>query len=139
MASASFSTLLNNKIFIPSPLKTHYTVEKYFLADSLKGYISEIYVDEEWYLARYPDVAAAVAKDKTLGARGHYIKYGYFENRMPYEIKIDDAWYRANYTDVEQAIVEKRYPSAQDHFDRVGYLEGRLPYAGFELRTADGA
>lgn len=72
-----------------------------------------------------------------MDARTHYLKFGYFENRMPYEIKIHEDWYRANYKDVEQAVAEKKFPSAQDHFDRIGYLEGRLPFAGFSLRAAE--
>ncbi len=139
MSSASFATLLNNKICIPSALKTHYSVEKFFLAECLKEYIAKIYVDEVWYLSKYPDVAVAVATDSSINARTHFIKWGYFENRMPYAIKIDEEWYRTNYRDVEQAVAERRYPSAQDHFEHVGYLEGRLPFPGFSLRTADSA
>ena len=139
MAPASFATLLNNKICIPSTLKTHYSVEKFFLSECLKEYISKVYFDEEWYLSAYPDVAVALSKNPTMDARTHYIKFGYFENRRPYEIKVDDAWYRANYKDVEQAVAEKSFASAQDHFDQVGYLEGRLPFAGFALRTAQSA
>jgi hypothetical protein len=120
-------------------MKTHYSVEKFFLAECLKDYIEKIYVNEQWYLSTYPDVAAALAKDRSMDARTHYVKFGYFENRMPYEIKIHEDWYRANYKDVEQAVAEKRFPSAQAHFDRVGYLEGRLPFAGFSLRTAESA
>jgi hypothetical protein len=139
MVAASFATLLNSKIFIPSPIKTHFTVEKFFLAESLAHYISRIYIDEAWYVARYRDVASAIKKDRTLDARTHYVKFGYFENRMPYEILIDEPWYIANYKDVDQAVAEKRFPSAQDHFDRVGYLEGRLPYPGFQLKSVDEA
>jgi hypothetical protein len=135
VSSASFATLLNSKIFVPSSLQTHYYVEKFFLAQCLGGYISNIYVDEKWYLSTYRDVARAVEKDETLTARDHYTRWGYFENRMPYEIKINEGWYRSNYKDVEQAVAEKKFPNAQDHFDRVGYLEGRLPYAGFSLRS----
>ncbi len=137
MPSVSFATLLNTRILVPSPLKTHYNVDKYFLAECLRGYIEHIYFDENWYLARYPDVANVVAADATLSARDHFVRFGYFENRMPYPIKIDETWYRANYQDVERAILERRYPSAQAHFDRVGYSEGRLPYPGFELRMMD--
>jgi hypothetical protein len=139
VASASFATLVNNKICLPSPLKTHYSVDKFFLAECLREYIQKIYVDKDWYLSTYPDVAAAVARDPTIDAKTHYIKFGYFENRMPYPIKIDESWYRANYKDVEQAVNDRSFPSAQAHFDRVGYLEGRLPFAGFSLRAAEPA
>lgn len=131
----SFATLLNTGIFSPSPQKTHYSVDKYFLAERLEPYISNILFDERWYLTTYPDVAVAIARDRDINAHGHYVKFGYFENRVPYEIRIDENWYRTNYRDVEQAVTARKFPSAQDHFIRVGFLEGRLPYPGFELRT----
>jgi hypothetical protein len=136
VAPASFATLLNNKICVPSTLKTHYSVEKFFLSECLKEYISSVYLDEEWYLATYPDVATALANNPSMDARSHYVRFGYFEDRRPYAIKVDDAWYRENYKDVEQAVAEKNFASAQEHFDRIGYREGRLPFPGFSLRTA---
>ncbi len=132
----SFATLINNRIFMPSTQKTHYAVDKFFLADCLRGYILDIYFDQSWYLSAYPDVAAAITKSGEMSAHDHYIRFGFFENRLPYEIKIDENWYRANYNDVGRAVTNKKFASAQDHFFRLGYVEGRLPYAGFQLRTA---
>jgi len=137
MKPVSFATLLNNKIVVPAPFKTHFAVEKHFLATCLDDYISAIFVDAKWYLDTYPDVKAAVAKKGPTGAKEHFVKFGYFEHRMPYPIQIDETWYRANYEDVERAVSERRFPSAQVHFDKLGYAEGRLPYAGFELKLEE--
>jgi len=134
----SFATLLNNRIFMPSTQKTHYAVDKFFLAECLRGYIGNIYFDETWYLANYLDVAAAITKISEIDAHEHYIRFGFFENRLPYPIRIDEIWYRTNYTDVERAVKDKKFPSAQDHFNHLGYAEGRLPYPGFQLRPVNG-
>src|SRR5690242_381830 len=39
--------------------------------------------DEQWYLDRYPDVAAAVAEGKISSAYVHYQIHGLAENRQP--------------------------------------------------------
>jgi hypothetical protein len=70
------------------------------------------------------------------GAKAHYCRYGYFENRMPRRIVIDEPWYLTEYPDVRAAVFEARsFESGQDHFNRIGYGEGRYPYPNFQLAT----
>lgn len=133
----SFAILSNTGVLAPSNRKTHYSVDKFFLAERLEGYISKIYFDEQWYLSTYPDVATQLVGDRRLTARKHYARFGYFENRLPYEITVDEKWYRENYRDVDAAVKQKKFESAQDHFFLCGFREGRLPYAGFQLKTAE--
>jgi SAM-dependent methyltransferase len=40
-------------------------------------------LDENWYLATYPDVAKAASADPTVSAKWHFLEHGYFEGRMP--------------------------------------------------------
>ena len=121
---------------MPTPQKTHYAVDKFFLADCLSEYISSITFDEQWYVNTYPDVAMGMVRDRSMSAHKHFIQFGYFENRLPYNIEVDDIWYLENYDDVGQAVAAKKFATAQDHFFHIGYGEGRLPYAGFQLKTA---
>lgn len=98
-------------------------------------YVRRVYVDEEWYLRRYPDVAAAVRTGAVSGAFDHYVRFGYWEDRMPYQINIDEQWYLQAHPDVKGAIAEGTYKTGQDHFNSVGYTEGRLPHPNFMLRV----
>ncbi|VVC53491.1 protein of unknown function [Beijerinckiaceae bacterium RH AL1] len=88
-----------------------------------------------WYLARYPDVAAAGAD-----AFAHYINYGRFEGRLPspesddesiWGVRFDAEWYKARNPDVEQSGSDPF-----NHFINCGILEGRAPNPYEEPREA---
>jgi len=139
MKPVSFATLLNKSVIVPAPFKTHLAVEKHFLANRLHNYISSIFLDAKWYFDTYPDVKAAFGKRGPPGAKEHFVKFGYFEHRMPYFIQIDEPWYCSKHEDVERAVSEQRFPNGQAHFEALGYAEGRLPYPGFTLEVAEPA
>jgi serralysin len=40
-------------------------------------------VDEEWYLAHYPDVAGAVSAGQFRSGEHHYVAWGIMEGRLP--------------------------------------------------------
>jgi hypothetical protein len=86
-------------------------------------------LDEEWYVAQYPDVAQAIADKQVKSARQHFIDNGYFEGRLPRAVTVDEKWYQTEYPDVAESIRKGVEPSAQTHFLRDGYKEGRLPFA----------
>jgi hypothetical protein len=44
----------------------------------------EITVEEQWYLAQYADVNAAVASGEIESARHHFYAAGFKEGRLPY-------------------------------------------------------
>jgi hypothetical protein len=94
----------------------------------IKLLLSGMDVDEDWYLAQYPDVAAAIAEGKTTSARQHFVDDGYFEGRLPFAMEVDEKWYQKEYADVAESIRKGAEPSAQAHFLRDGYKEGRLPF-----------
>ena len=59
----------------------------------IKKYVRLIGVDEEWYLATYPDVSRAIADGAVASAREHYAENGYFEGRLPAAPRVEEAWY----------------------------------------------
>jgi hypothetical protein len=85
--------------------------------------------DEKWYLAKYPDVAEAVAGGIFASGRQHFIEVGYFEGRRPGEFEVDEKWYVATYPDVADGIKRGKIKSALQHFNDHGYEEGRHPGA----------
>ena len=86
-------------------------------------------VDEEWYLAEYPDVRAEIESQNIASASDHYRRAGYLEGRFPIRPVVDEAWYLSMYPDVREAIASGRVPDAQTHFVKSGHREGRMPYA----------
>jgi hypothetical protein len=83
--------------------------------------------DEQWYLNQYPDVAQAVESGEIASAREHYIRFGYFEGRLPGLNGFDFQAYCALYPDLEDILVEPESDGkAKAHFIEYGYREGRL-------------
>lgn len=94
----------------------------------IKLMLSGVPVDEEWYLAQYPDVAKAISEGQVESPRQHFIDNGYFEGRLPFVMSVNEKWYRKEYPDVAKGIQSGNLATAQDHFVRDGYKEGRLPF-----------
>ncbi len=103
------------------------------LMELLHALLGNVSVNEAWYLANYPDVAAAVQRGEMKSGREHYIRSGYFENRLPGPIRVDEEWYLAEYPDVHAAIRAGAFRNGQQHFERSGFKEGRLPAEGWSL------
>jgi hypothetical protein len=130
---ACYATLINRKLFMPSSRTQYVAVDYYQLHDFMKLALSKIEVESGWYLRSHRDVAEALAKGD---AKDHYVTYGYYEHRMPYEIPVDADWYLAPYPDRGDAAGSGQIATARDHFDAAGFKEGRLPQAGFMFRGA---
>ncbi len=94
----------------------------------LRTLLVHVPLDEEWYLHRYPDVAAAIRAGSIRSARDHFINSGYFEGRWPGPITVDEDWYLATYPEVARAVQDGVVESAQRHFEQNGYKEGRRPW-----------
>ncbi|ACL57697.1 hypothetical protein [Methylobacterium nodulans] len=95
--------------------------------------LNSVKVDEQWYLERYQDVKAAIAAGSVKTAKQHFVKYGYFEGRLPRPIEVDEVFYLREYPDVRAAIESGEIPDATTHFHTAGAREGRIPYHGFSL------
>ena len=89
-------------------------------------------VDGAWYLARYPDVAAAIdarhfRSAEHHSAEHHYVLHGIMEGRLPREPDFDEGWYLRAYPEVSAAIRRGQFSSAFDHFVEHGYRQGYEP------------
>lgn len=136
MLITTFATLINQKVFIPSPRTNYVAVDKNHLIDFMKPLLQNIYVDAEWYVKNYPDIAQAISDGVVDSASDHYVLFGYYEHRMPYEIEVDQPWYLRQYSDVEEAVGKGLFSSALEHYYLVGFKEGRLPHANFALKPS---
>lgn len=84
---------------------------------------------EEAYLARYPDVAAAVQAGVLSSGRQHWLQYGVSEGRIGApRTMVDSTWYLATYPDVAAAGM-----NAEAHFLTYGRYENRNPNAYIDL------
>jgi hypothetical protein len=123
---------------LPSTHEDYFIVEREYLVKTLFATIKKIKVDEKWYSSKYTDVALALNEQTISSITEHYIRFGYFEHRMPYHILVDEQWYLAQYEDISRAVGSQIYASGQQHFEECGYREGRLPYPNFRLRSQSG-
>ena len=98
------------------------------LQQAIRTLLTVVEVDEAYYLARNPDVAAGIRQGDIRSAREHFVDHGYFEGRLPYRIEVDETWYKENHPDLADSIGQGQYPTGQDHFDGPGYPEGRQPF-----------
>ena len=78
--------------------------------------------DENWYLAKNPDVAQA-NWDPIL----HYLRHGGFERRDPGP-NFSSAWYLDTYEDVKKAAINPLI-----HYLKHGWKEGRQPGPGYAV------
>jgi hypothetical protein len=83
------------------------------------------FYDENVYLSRYPDIAAAVAAGKWPNGYAHYKAHGKAEGRKAGNF--DTAFYLASYPLAAAEIAEGRYQDAMDHYRRIGFARGYIP------------
>ncbi len=129
-----YSTLLNRELVLASTRDDYLIVEKGYLTQIMSPLVERIFIDEDWYAERYPDVVAALREKKIKDIPEHFVLCGYYEHRMPYNIAVDEDWYLTQYEDVRTAVIAKIYDSGQRHFEECGYKEGRIPYPNFRLK-----
>lgn len=133
MVVSPWAVLLQNRICRPNPSGQVVAVNLEFFTECLRPMLVAIRFDEEWYLQKYPDVREAVLNRVLPNAHEHYLRYGFFENRLPYRIPVDEAWYLEQHSDIRIALQNNAISSAQAHFEQVGFAEGRMPFPDFEL------
>jgi hypothetical protein len=97
------------------------------LIEIVKLLLRGVAFDEKWYIAKYPDVAAAIAGGIFKSGRHHFIEVGYFEGRRPRDFEVDEKWYLEAYPDVADSVGKGVIRSARQHFNEHGYDEGRSP------------
>ena len=129
----TFASLLNQRVVILSNSSDYLAIDRYFFNDSISPLIDRIRLDEQWYLIMYPDVKVAIDKKLVKDAKDHFMRFGYFEHRLPYRIEVQEEWYLEQYPDIKNAIEREEFASGQEHFENVGFREGRIPHPNFEL------
>jgi hypothetical protein len=129
----TFASLLNKKVVILASSSDYIAVDRYFFNECLRPLIDKIELDEQWYLQKYPDVKQAIAKKIVKSAKEHFVRFGYFEHRLPYRIDVEEDWYLEQYPDIKGAIEKRKFKSGQEHFEASGFREGRIPHPHFEL------
>ncbi|TGD97413.1 hypothetical protein [Methylobacterium nonmethylotrophicum] len=110
-----------------------FTISKEMLYDLIKCALKNVEFDEDWYLERHQDIKQAIEAGEIKNAKEHFIKYGYFEGKLPYRIPVDDNFYLSENQDVRDGVANGTIKSAAEHFYTAGAQEGRLPYRGFSL------
>lgn len=135
MPHDTYAALINKKLVVPSQKTSYVAIERGFFEEIFFGVVARIHVDESWYLAQSPDVKDAIGRGEFESASEHFVKVGYYEHRMPYEIDVDEVWYLDNYEDIAAAVDQKVFPSGRAHFYQLGYREGRFPHPNFALRA----
>jgi len=83
--------------------------------------------DEEFYLKRYPDVAAGIAKKYFRNGWHHYNHAGRREGREAKLRGFDEAFYLRSYPLAAEDIAAGRARNALDHYQRLGTARGYLP------------
>jgi len=109
------------------------TVSRNFLGELMAPMLLRIKFDAGFYRQRYKDLAEAEEKGLIVDLHQHYLRFGFFENRMPCLVEVDGSFYAREYPDVAVAILENRVSSAQAHFETSGFIEGRLPRKGWSF------
>lgn len=131
-----FIGLVNRRLVVPAASGNTVTVERHLFGQLMAMAIDSIYLDEKYYCEKYPDVGQMVKSGALASAKEHYLRFGYFENRLPYRILVDEEWYLSTYPDIGAAVDREDFESGQAHFEDSGFREGRLPFQGFQLRGA---
>ncbi|MBY6262297.1 hypothetical protein EI613_10270 [Azospirillum sp. 412522] len=91
--------------------------------------------NEAFYLAMYPDVAAAVRTGQFQSGYAHYIAHGAREGRWgDPTLNYNEVSYLAANPDVAAAVRGGAYATGYDHFIAHGQYEGRTtsPYSAFD-------
>lgn len=82
--------------------------------------------NESFYLAKNPDVAAAVASGVINSGFEHFIESGQFQVRQPSPL-YEESYYLATNPDVAEAVVLGNFVSGFQHFIQTGQFENRDP------------
>lgn len=112
---------------------TEYILPKFLFDLLLQNAISNIDVDERWYLETYADVRESVEKRLVKSGKDHFVKYGYIEHRLPRPIEVDETFYLETNPDVAAAIKKGVFKDARTHFETSGVKEGRDPHRDFSF------
>lgn len=93
----------------------------------IKAIVEELSFDDDWYRATYPDVDEAVKSGSFESAHEHFLRNGYFENRLPTKATFDVRFYYKTYEDLQSAYRPNDKEGLLEHYLSAGSFEGRAP------------
>jgi hypothetical protein len=93
----------------------------------LRIVLSDIEVDEKWYLSQVPRLLDSIKKGNFSSAADHYRLHGFLESRLPTKPTVDETYYLKTYPDIAHAVRTGKLRNAFEHFVATGYAEGRRP------------
>lgn len=108
----------SDRIMFPTPL--HHYLQRGLAAGLSPSWI----YDEDYYLRRYPDVAAAIRAGHVTCGFEHFSLYGWKEGRSGCAF-FNEAKYLAQNADVADALFAGNVTSGEQHFVDFGFIEGR--------------
>lgn len=94
-------------------------------------FLSAAVFDPRWYLAKYPDLAAALGDQNIEEASNHWLTHGIAEGRQG-NFTFSASTYLSFYQDVAHALGAENYVAAIEHYLNHGIYEGRA--GALELR-----
>ncbi len=133
MVIPTYASIINSKKVKFDVASGCAQVDEHFLRYCMSFMLANVRVDDEWYLDQYPDVGAAIANGVISDCKTHFMKFGFYEHRLPHRIIVDESWYLRSYKDIREAVAKGAFRNGQEHFVEFGFREGRLPYANFSL------
>ncbi len=74
------------------------------IIDFIRRMLTPTAVDDAWYCATYPGVAAAVANGVFGSAADHFIQHGYFEGKQPFEYETSDLIFPPPFPAIKQHL-----------------------------------
>ena len=93
MRITTFATLINQKILMPSPRTNYIAVDRNHLVDFLRPLLREVNWTPIGTCTIIPMSDRLFPTASSRSALEHYVTFGFYEHRMPYEIEVDDPWY----------------------------------------------
>jgi len=111
--------------------KSEIYVSRKLFHDLLTAALETVSVDEDWYKEKYPDFYHQLLHGHFESAKEHYVRFGFYEDRIPHPIKVDPEFYVQEYPDTQRLAGD--ITALQEHFESYGFKEGRIPYAGWSL------
>ncbi len=105
------------------------TIPRPLLELLLRMLIVRAAFDEADYLARNPDVQAAVQAGQLHSGHDHFLSVGYLEGRDGGSPVVDENWYVHAYADVARAVAQGKLANGADHYFSAGVHEWRIPAA----------
>ena len=121
----TFASLLNQKVVIQSSTSDYIAVDQYFFNECLRPFIHRIQFDEQCTCKSIRREAGHHAEGSER-CEGAFLRFGYFEHRLPYRIEVQEDWYLEQYPDIKKAIKQREFKSARNISRSAGFVKAEF-------------